>query len=119
MATHACLVRHLWGELGRAPDPAGTRAGSVEVHGSSKHVGHIDSLHCRHIGEAGSTLMPWMGAGGAGGFAEELHCTRTRPPQYFKGDCAERVSREVVIHGISLALVVVPESSSMAEGACG
>jgi hypothetical protein len=53
-----------------------------------------------------------------GDFAEELHYTGTKPAQSFKGDRAERLSREVVVRGIVMALVGIQGSSSGAEGVC-
>jgi hypothetical protein len=87
MATPAGLVRNLWGGLGRAPDPAGTHASSVEAPGNSKHAGQMMAMHRKqlvvHIGEAGGTLAPWLGDGSVGGFAEKLHYTGTKPPRCF------------------------------------
>jgi hypothetical protein len=50
------------GGLGCAPDPAGTRASSVEARGSSQHARQTTALHHRqlaiHIGKAGGVLVP-------------------------------------------------------------
>jgi hypothetical protein len=79
-AAPACLVRNLSRGLRCATDPARTGAGGVEASSSGKHAGHVATLHHRqlaaHIGEAGVTLVPGVGTGGVGGFAEELHRAR-------------------------------------------
>jgi hypothetical protein len=43
--------------------------------------------------------MPWLGEGGVGGFAEELHGTGTEPPQGFHRDRATftHLSRRVMV----------------------
>jgi hypothetical protein len=99
--------------------------GGVEACSDGEHAGHVKALHhgqlATHIGEAGGVLVPWLGKGGVGGPAEELHCRRTEPPhsfnQGFKGHCAERVSRTAMVHKVVSVLVGVPKSSGMAGGA--
>jgi hypothetical protein len=54
-----------------------------------------------------------------GAFADELHGTRTERPQDFKGDCAERVTRTLVVCRVVPALFRVLESSGMAGGGGG
>jgi hypothetical protein len=79
-----------------------------------KHAGQITAQHHRqlaiHIGEAGGTLVPWLGERSMGGFAEKLRCTRTEPLHCFKGDCAERmrISRAVMIHEMVPSLLGTP-----------
>jgi hypothetical protein len=98
-------VRNLWRGQRRAPDPAGTRACGVEARCSAlprgEHARQVTALHygqlAAHIGEADSTMVPQLGKSGVGGFAEELHGPGTEPPQSFKRDRAECVSRTVVV----------------------
>jgi hypothetical protein len=117
----ACLVRNFRGGQRRAPDPAGTHANGVEACCSGKHARQVTALHhgqlAVSIGEADGTLVPRLGETGVGGFAEELHGTGTEPPQRFKRDRAERISRAVVVGEVVPALVVIPKSSGMARGA--
>jgi hypothetical protein len=70
-----------------------------------------------YIGEAGGTLVPRLGECGVGGFAEKLHGPRTKPPQGFKRDRAECISRAVVVGEVVPALVGITKSSGMASGA--
>jgi hypothetical protein len=47
---------------------------SVEPLGRAATALHHRQL-AMHIGEAGGTLVPWVGEGGVSGCAQELHCT--------------------------------------------
>jgi hypothetical protein len=62
--------------------------------------------------------VPRLGVSGVGGFAQELHGPGTEPPQGFKRDRAECISRAVEFGKVVPALVSIPESSGMAGGAC-
>jgi hypothetical protein len=62
-------------------------------------------------------LVPGLGKGGAGGFAEELHGARAEPLQRFKGYRVERVSGARVVCVAVRALCNVPQSGSGARGA--
>jgi hypothetical protein len=95
----------------------------VEASSSGKHAGHVATLHHRqlavHIGEAGVTLVPGVGKGSVGGFAEDLRRAGAKAPQSLEGDGAERISRAGVVGVVVPTLVCVPESSRMARGASG
>jgi hypothetical protein len=93
-------VRNLCRGLRCAADPAASRAGGVEASSSGKHAGQVATLHHRqlavHVGKACVTLVPAMGKGGAGGFAEGLHRTGAKAPHRLKGDGTKCVSVGVV-----------------------
>jgi hypothetical protein len=95
----------------------------VEARCSGNHARQVAALHNRelaiYIGEAGGTLVPRLGESSIGGFAEELHGPRTTPPQGFKRDRAECISRAVVVGEVVPALVGITKSSGMARGAGG
>jgi hypothetical protein len=95
----------------------------VEACCSGKHARQVKALHYRqlvvHIGEAGYTLMPWLGVNGVRGFAEELRGIRTEPPEGFKSDRVERISRALLVDKVVPALGCVPKNSGMARGAGG
>jgi hypothetical protein len=85
-------LRNLCRGLRRAADPARSRAGGVEASSSGKHAGQVATLHHKelaaHVGKGCLTLVPGVGKGGVGGFAEELHRTGAKAPQRLKGDAA-------------------------------
>jgi hypothetical protein len=60
-----------------------------------------------------------VGESGVGGFAEELHGTGTEPPQGFKRNCTECLSRAVLVGKVVPVLVGIPKSSGVARGAGG
>jgi hypothetical protein len=70
------------------PDPARHSASGVEACGRGGYAKQVTALHhgqlAVHIGEAGGMLVPFLGEGGVGGFAEELHCTGIEQPQGFQ-----------------------------------
>jgi hypothetical protein len=104
-------------------DLAGARAGGVEASSSGKHSGQVATLHHRqlavHVGKAGVTLVPGSGKGGVGGSAWELLRSGAKAPQYFKRDCAKRISRACMVGVVVPTLVSVPQSSRVARGARG
>jgi hypothetical protein len=63
--------------------------------------------------------MPRLGESGMLGFAEELHGPETEPPQGFKRDSANCISRADVVGKVVPAPVVVTKSSGVARGASG
>jgi hypothetical protein len=95
----------------------------VEASSSGKHAGQVATLDHRelavHVGKARVTLVPGVGKGGVGGFAEELHRTGAKAPQRLKGDGAKRVSWACVVGVVVPTHVSVPESSRMARGLSG
>jgi hypothetical protein len=64
-------------------------------------------------------LVPGVGKGAVGGFAEELHRTGAKAPQHFKEDGAKRASRVCMVGIVVTTLVSALESSSMARGTSG
>jgi hypothetical protein len=104
-----------------APNPTGTYARGVEARCSGKHAGQVTALYhtgqlAVHIGEAGGTLVPWLGESGVGGFAEESHGTGIELPKGVKGDRTERIFRAGMVIKVVPTLVYVPKSSDMARG---
>jgi hypothetical protein len=67
-----------------------------------------------NVGDADGTLVPGLGKGGKGGFAEELHRAGAEPLQGFKG---YRTPGTCVVREVVPALVSVPKSCSVARGA--
>jgi hypothetical protein len=95
----------------------------VKAHSSSKYARQVTALYhgqlAVHIGEAGGTLVPGLGKGSVGGFAEKLHSTGTEPLQGFERNRAERVSGAVMVGKVVPKLVSVLKSSCMAKGVGG
>jgi hypothetical protein len=86
---------------------------------SGEHAREVTAKHhgqlAVQVGEAGGMLVPRLGESGVGGFAEELPGTGTEPPQGFKRDCAECISRAVVVGKEVSAHVGIPKSSGVAR----
>jgi hypothetical protein len=79
-------VQNLRGGQRRNRDATGTRACGVEARGSCKNERGTALQHGKlavDIGEADGALVLLLGKRGMGGFAKELHGTRTEPPQGF------------------------------------
>jgi hypothetical protein len=110
-------VRNLRGGQRRALGPARIRACGTEAHCSGKHAREVTILHHGQlavlIGEANGKLVPRLGKDG--GCAKELHGTGTEPPQGFKRDCAECISRAFTVGKVVLALVGLPKARGEAQ----
>jgi hypothetical protein len=82
-------------------DPAGARAGGVEASSSGMHPGQVPTLHNRqlavHVGKAGVTLVPGLGKGSVGGFAEELHRTGAKASSWEDVTLSRGPARQVQI----------------------